>query len=262
MNNDFSRNGEPESTGSGEAPTFPEDAAGSSGDGSDGVFSREIRNLIVALMKSGCLTAADDEELYGLYLRNRRLVNGFLANINLRTVLDEAAGILYIGNLVREEEEPEDNSGTGKRGRSSRGDSGDSFLITPRRISAFDSVVLLLLREYYHRRLSEGETTIVMDVDQLEDMLVPFFSDFQAGSRKDRMKTNGALRRFQERRLIKILSSSEGDRVRINPIIRTVISLDFLHKQLEAYREFYAGHGVSAAEGDDEGIGTEAGDAF
>ncbi|WP_274968263.1 DUF4194 domain-containing protein [Succinimonas amylolytica] len=243
MNSVFSSHEAPES-GSGEAPGFPEEAPGFSGDGDEGGFSREIRNLIVTLMKSGCLTAADDEALYGLYLRNRRLVNGFLANINLRTVLDETEGILYIGNLVREEEEPDAASGTGKR---ARGDSGDSFLITPRRLSAFDSVVLLLLREYYHRRLSEGETTIVMDVDQLEDLLVPFFSDFQAGSRKDRMKTNGALRRFQERRLIRILTSSEGDRIRINPIIRTVISLDFLHRQLEAYREFYAAHGVSVA---------------
>ena len=44
-----------------------------------GEFSKDIRNLIVTIMKSGCISYADNEEIYNLYLRNRRQVNSYLA---------------------------------------------------------------------------------------------------------------------------------------------------------------------------------------
>lgn len=212
------------------------------GNDSCGEFSKDIRNLIVTIMKSGCISYADNEEIYNLYLRNRRQINSYLANINLRMVLDEAEGIAYLANYVREETDDEDS---GEKGR-------DLYLISPRKLSAFDSVVLLLLREYYHSRVSEGETTVVLDLEHLEDMLVPFFNDYQSGSRKDRMKTNGALKRLEGKHLIKIINSSEGDRIRIQPIIRTVISLEFLRKQLDAYRKFYKTHDVKDPDDEQE----------
>lgn len=209
------------------------------------VFAPQLRNLIVLLLRNGSISNAENSEAYTLYQRCRLQVRQYLRNINLHVKEDQQFGIAYIENLNRDEENNmEDFSDDADQKESA---DRDMYLIIPRKISAYDSIVLLLLRKFYHIRANEGETTVVLDVERLEAMMTPYMNELTVSSIRDRRKINGTLARFREKHLIRIINSSEGDRIVISPMIRSIIGLKEMERLLEAYSRYASEHGVALA---------------
>ena len=112
----------------------------------------------------------------------------------------------------------------------------DKFLINKSVLTPFKSILILILRKYYQERFSQGESSIVIDIDYIKNALLPYMN-ISVSDRKDQQKLNGALRDLCEYHLLKRLPSEDNDRFLILPLIRFVVDLNKLNELLEEFRK-------------------------
>ncbi len=197
----------------------------------------KVRNIIVDLLKTGSVQFELDSEQYKLLRKkeNEEFIRSYLRNINIELVVDADIGLAYIKNLNREDElaEAEDDA---QLDPESDDFVEDKFLINKSVLTPFKSILILILRKYYQERFSQGESSIVIDIDYIKNALLPYMN-ISVSDRKDQQKLNGALRDLCEYHLLKRLPSEDNDRFLILPLIRFVVDLNKLNELLDEFRK-------------------------
>lgn len=197
----------------------------------------KVRNIIVDLLKTGSVQFELDSLQYKLLRKkeNEDFIRSYLRNINIDLVVDPDIGLAYIKNLNREDEiaDAEDETQLDPESESFV---EDKFLINKSVLTPFKSILILILRKYYQERFSQGESSIVIDIDYIKNALLPYMN-ISVSDRKDQQKLNGALRDLCEYHLLKRLPSEDNDRFLILPLIRFVVDLNKLNELLEEFRK-------------------------
>ena len=197
----------------------------------------KVRNIIVDLLKTGSVQFELDSEQYKLLRKkeNEDFIRSYLRNINIELVVDPDIGLAYIKNLNREDEiaDAEDETQLDPESESFV---EDKFLINKSVLTPFKSILILILRKYYQERFSQGESSIVIDIDYIKNALLPYMN-ISVSDRKDQQKLNGALRDLCEYHLLKRLPSEDNDRFLFLPLIRFVVDLNKLNDLLEEFRK-------------------------
>ena len=197
----------------------------------------KVRNIIVDLLKTGSVQFELDSLQYKLLRKkeNEDFIRSYLRNINIELVVDPDIGLAYIKNLNREDEiaDAEDEA---QLDPESEAFVEDKFLINKSVLTPFKSILILILRKYYQERFSQGESSIVIDIDYIKNALLPYMN-ISVSDRKDQQKLNGALRDLCEYHLLKRLPSEDNDRFLILPLIRFVVDLNKLNALLEEFRK-------------------------
>lgn len=186
-----------------------------------------LRNIIIELLKSGSIVYSIDSDEYKKLImpENMTFVKSYLRNLNLEVVFNSENGLVYIRNLEREDEDDESENSV-----------EDSSLISRAYLTPFKSVLILILRKYYHERFANGETEIVVDIDYVKNALTPYL-ELSVSESRDSKKLNGALKDLAEYKLIKKLNSEDGDRYLITPLIRYVIDVEKMEKMLDEFKK-------------------------
>lgn len=197
----------------------------------------KVRNIIVDLLKTGSVQFELDSEQYKLLRKkeNEDFIRSYLRNINIELVVDPDIGLAYIKNLNREDEIADAEDET-QLEPESEAFVEDKFLINKSVLTPFKSILILILRKYYQERFSQGESSIVIDIDYIKNALLPYMN-ISVSDRKDQQKLNGALRDLCEYHLLKRLPSEDNDRFLILPLIRFVVDLNKLNELLEEFRK-------------------------
>ena len=197
----------------------------------------KVRNIIVDLLKTGSVQFELDSLQYKLLRKkeNEDFIRSYLRNINIELVVDPDIGLAYIKNLNREDEiaDAEDEA---QLDPESEAFVEDKFLINKSVLTPFKSILILILRKYYQERFSQGESSIVIDIDYIKNALLPYMN-ISVSDRKDQQKLNGALRDLCEYHLLKRLPSEDNDRFLILPLSRFVVDLNKLNELLEEFRK-------------------------
>ena len=197
----------------------------------------KVRNIIVDPLKTGSVQFELDSLQYKLLRKkeNEDFIRSYLRNINIELVVDPDIGLAYIKNLNREDEiaDAEDEA---QLDPESEAFVEDKFLINKSVLTPFKSILILILRKYYQERFSQGESSIVIDIDYIKNALLPYMN-ISVSDRKDQQKLNGALRDLCEYHLLKRLPSEDNDRFLILPLIRFVVDLNKLNELLEEFRK-------------------------
>lgn len=186
-----------------------------------------LRNIIIELLKSGSIVYSIDSDEYKKLImpENMTFVKSYLRNLNLEVVFNSENGLVYIRNLERDDEDDESENSV-----------EDSSLISRAYLTPFKSVLILILRKYYHERFANGETEIVVDIDYVKNALTPYL-ELSVSESRDSKKLNGALKDLAEYKLIKKLNSEDGDRYLITPLIRYVIDVEKMEKMLDEFKK-------------------------
>lgn len=187
-----------------------------------------LRNTIIELLKSGSIVYSIDSDEYKKLImpENMTFVKSYLRNLNLEVVFNSENGLVYIRNLERDDEADDESENSVE----------DSSLINRAYLTPFKSVLILILRKYYHERFANGETEIVVDIDYIKNALTPYL-ELSVSESRDSKKLNGALKDLAEYKLIKKLNSEDGDRYLITPLIRYVIDVEKMEKMLEEFKK-------------------------
>jgi hypothetical protein len=191
----------------------------------------EARRALIALLRHGVIMADGKRLLIEALCRYRAGIQEHLADINLRLLLDEKAGMAILLSQGNEDGGDEDD------------ESGS--LISRRTLSLYDTLLLLVLRKHYQEREAAGEQRVIIDNERIETALRPFLP-LTNSSRGDQRQLNGALNNMKERRILAAVRG-EDDRYEITPVIRYVVNAAFLEQMLTEYTKLAERAGGSEA---------------
>lgn len=204
--------------------SLPAGDAGSAA-GTGGLFKGKLppagRRALTELLSRGALTAAGRLAAYDAIRLNRDRIEELLSDLNLELVLDTTTGIAAVRAPETED-----------------GDEGTHPLLRKRPLSLYDTLLALVLRRHYRERENAGDTKIVIDVAGIQAAMAPFLPLTKSDA-LDRKQLNGAMDRFKEWAIVMAVRGSD-DQFEISPVIRIVISLDWLEQVLGEYEEMAA----------------------
>ena len=179
----------------------------------------EARRALIALLRHGVIMAGGKRLLFEALCRYRTGIQEHLADMNLRLLLDEKAGLAILLSQTSEDDSDEnDEAGS---------------LISRRTLSLYDTLLLLVLRKHYQERETAGEQRVIIDNERIETALRPFLP-LTNSSRSDQRQLSGALNNMKERRILAAVRG-EDDRYEITPVIRYVVNAAFLEHMLSEY---------------------------
>lgn len=212
-------------------PELAEESQSATGSETDegAEMPHEARRVLVYLMRQGAIIATQKPKLYQSLGRYQTQVRRHLAEVYLRLVLDEKAGIAFVGRYEQEDAATTETDTE----TSTEGDDDFVSLISKRTLSLYDTLLLLVLRRHYQERESAGEQKVTVDVEKLESYLTPFLP-LTNHAKADRKKLNAAIQRLISKKLLSAIRGSD-DRYEITPIIRYVVDAAFLESMLEDY---------------------------
>lgn len=200
-----------------------------------GRLPAEARRALVELMRQGVVTADARRLVFDALCTHRALIADHLADMYLRVLIDEPAGLALLLNVESEGD-----------------DEGDSpSLITRRTLTVYDTLLLIVLRKHFFDRETAGDTRIQVDVTQLEDLMLPFLS-LTGSTRSDRRRLNGAVDNMKKRKILNAVRG-EDDRLEISPVIRYVVNAEYLEHLLEEYHRLAAEAAAGGGESRDAG---------
>lgn len=182
------------------------------------LLPHEARRALVYLLRQGSALARQKSEIFELICRYQDSLRNHLENMYLRLVIDERYGVAFIANAHNDE----DDDGEGVE------------LIIRRTLTLYDTLLILVLRKYFQDRETQGEHKIVIDVETIEAGLSPFLP-LTNSTRSDRKQLGASLKRMIEKRILGVVRGSE-ERFEISPLIRYVVSAEFLQHMLNEYR--------------------------
>ncbi len=183
----------------------------------------EARRALVSLLRHGVILFSQKANLFESLCRYQGVVRRHLSEIYLKLVLDEKVGVAFVASI--QDESRSDLEDT---------DEGEAVsLISRRTLSLYDTLLLLVLRKHYQDREAAGEQRIIVDVERIESYLTPFLP-LTNSSKSDRKTLNMAVNKMVEKKILSVLRGSEN-RFEITPIIRYVVSAEFLDTMLKEY---------------------------
>lgn len=203
----------------------------------------DASRVLVHIMRHGVIFHAQKPNLYHSLCRYQSMIQRHLSEVYLTLVLDERQGIAFI---ARSDSETSGSSQDSFDSASTSGpkdlladeliDSTDDHthsLISKRTLTLYDTLILLMLRKYYQERETSGEQKIIIDIERLSSLLIPFLPLTDHTSR-DLKKLSARLKELSRRHLLSSIRGND-DRYEITPLIRYVVSADFLESMLGEY---------------------------
>ncbi|MFC0179256.1 DUF4194 domain-containing protein [Thorsellia kenyensis] len=193
----------------------------------------EARQALVYLMRQGVVLASQNPKVFAVICRYIFFIRQHLADVYLQLILDEANGIAFIATKESEFTSQEICEADENVVESEDDSANTRSLITKRPLTLIDTLILLVLRKHYQERETAGEQKIIIDIERLESYLVPFMPITEHAS-LERKKLMARLNEFKKRKLLSAVRGSE-DRFELTPLIRYVVSANFLTTLLSEY---------------------------
>lgn len=205
----------------------------------------DASRVLVHLMRYGVIFHAQKPNLYEALSQYQLMIQRHLSEVYLTLVLDERQGIAFIARsdseIVSSSQDSFDSANTSDPSDlladelidSSSDDEHTHSLISKRTLTLYDTLILLTLRKYYQERETSGEQKIIIDIERLSSLLTPFLPLTDHASR-DLKKLSARLKEFSRRHLLSSIRGTD-ERYEITPLIRYVVSADFLESMLDEY---------------------------
>ncbi len=187
-----------------------------------GRLSPEVRHALIYLLRQGVVRFATKRNIFEQLQQHELLVNDHLADMYLRMLIDERAGIIVLlQNEIDEDEEEESRA-----------------LMNRRTLSIDETLTLIILRKYFQEREAAGEQQIFIDTDWLNAQLVPY-SELSNSSKTEQRRLSGLINSMKEWHILATVRG-ESDRFEILPVIRYVVSAEALAELLAEYQRIIA----------------------
>lgn len=176
-----------------------------------------VKKVIVQLLKKGVVLFSAHRSSYETVCEYRQQIRQHLAAMFIELVLDEKAGIAFIRNQDLDTEEGE----------------SASYLIRTKNLDLYDTLVLLVLRQYYQERELYGEDQIIIDIETVNDRLEPLVSEI-INTKREEGKIKKVLEQYKEKQILKTLRGT--DLYEITPFIKYIVDATFLAEMLKEYK--------------------------
>ncbi|WP_325090629.1 DUF4194 domain-containing protein, partial [Leucobacter sp. M11] len=183
--------------------------------GDRGVLDPEVRRVLARLLQRRFLLADRHGEDWAVLLANQPVIESRLHELFLRLIVDPARGVAYKQQVRTEEFDV-------------------PILLRDEAYSRAETLVLVYLRTVYQRESTAGEPEVRVDVEEIEQTVLSYFSEADGDVAGRQKKVRSALGKLRQEGLIE--EESEG-RFRISPLVEIVLSAEGMRSLNDWLRE-------------------------
>ncbi len=170
--------------------------------GDSGTLDAEVRRLLVRLLQRRVLRADRSPRQWRTLLENQQVVESRLHDLFVHLVVDHERGVAYK-----------------KQVRSAEIDV--PVLLRDEAYTRAETLVLVHLRTVYQREHGAGETSVRVDVEEIEQTALTYFDPDDTNLATRQREIRAAVHRLAKDGLIE--EESEG-RFRVTPLVEVVLS--------------------------------------
>jgi hypothetical protein len=208
------------------APVSMEDDPAELFAGDSGTLDAEVRRVLVRLLQRRFLLAEKNRQQWRVLLDNQQVIESRLHDLFVPLVVDHQRGIAYKRQV-----------------RSAELDV--PVLLRDDAYSRAETLVLVHLRTVFQRGHGAGETSVRVDVEEIEQTALTYFDPDDTNVAARQREVRAAVARLAKDGLIE--EESEG-RYRVTPLVEIVLSNEHLVELRDWLRAQNRGEGVAAIE--------------
>lgn len=214
------------------APVSMEDDPAELFAGDSGTLDAEVRRVLVRLLQRRFLLAEKNRAQWRVLLDNQQVIESRLHDLFVHLVVDHQRGIAYKRQV-----------------RSAELDV--PVLLRDDAYSRAETLVLVHLRTVFQRSHGAGETSVRVDVEEIEQTALTYFDPDDTNVAARQREVRAAIARLAKDGLIE--EESEG-RYRVTPLVEIVLSNEHLVEMRDWLRAQNRGEGAGPAIEDAEPI--------
>jgi hypothetical protein len=174
--------------------------------GDRGTLDPEIRRVLVHILQRRFIAAERNRREWNLLLDHQQVIESRLNDLYLRLVVDHGRGFAYKQQL--------------------RSDEIDMpVLLKDAPYTRAETLVLVHLRTVYQRESAAGEASVRIDIEDLEQTVLSYFTDVDGGTAKQQKAIRNAMDRLDREGIIQEETSG---RYRITALVEVVLSAETL----------------------------------
>ena len=197
------------------APTAMEDDLEEHFPGDRGTLDPQVRRVLVHLLQRRFLSAERNRREWTLLLEHQQVIESRLNDIYLRLVVDHGRGFAYKQQL--------------------RSDEVDMpVLLKDAPYSRAETLVLVHLRTVYQRESGAGESSVRIDIEDVEQTVLSYFADVDGSTARQQRAIRSAMERLDREGIVQEETSG---RYRISALVEVVLSAETLKELRDWLRE-------------------------
>lgn len=174
--------------------------------GDRGTLDPEIRRLLAHILQRRFIAAERNRREWTLLLDHQQVIESRLNDLYLRLVVDHGRGFAYKQQL--------------------RSDEIDMpVLLKDAPYTRAEILVLVHLRTVYQRESAAGEASVRIDIEDLEQTVLSYFTDVDGGTARQQKAIRNAMDRLDREGIVQEETSG---RYRISALVEVVLSAETL----------------------------------
>lgn len=182
--------------------------------GDRGTLDPEIRRVLVHILQRRFIAAERNRREWTLLLDHQQVIESRLNDLYLRLVVDHGRGFAYKQQL-----------------RSDEIDMPVLLKDTP--YSRAETLVLVHLRTVYQRESAAGEASVRIDVEDVEQTVLSYFTEVEGSTARQQKAIRNALDRLDREGIV---HEETSGRYRISALVEVVLSAETLKELREWLR--------------------------
>ncbi|KAA9134922.1 DUF4194 domain-containing protein [Microbacterium caowuchunii] len=176
--------------------------------GDRGTLDPEVRRVLVHILQRRFIAAERNRREWTLLLDHQQVIESRLNDLYLRLVVDHGRGFAYKQQL--------------------RSDEIDMpVLLKDAPYSRAETLVLVHLRTVYQRESAAGEASVRIDIEDVEQTVLSYFTDVDGSTAKQQKAIRHAMDRLDREGII---SEETSGRYRISALVEIVLSAETLRE--------------------------------
>ncbi|MBP1325420.1 hypothetical protein JOF28_000652 [Leucobacter exalbidus] len=209
--------------------------------GDRGTLAPEVRHVLVRLLQRRFLLADRHSDEWAVLLEHQPVIESRLHDMFVRLVVDQGRGVAYKQQVRSEEIDV-------------------PILLRDEAYTRSETLVLVYLRTVYQRESTVGEPSVRVDVEEIEQTVLTYFTAADGDVARRQKAVRAALARLRQEGII--TEESEG-RYLVSSLVEIVLSADRLRELSNWLRAQTAAAGAgdaSVSAGAEPPADTEFGD--
>jgi hypothetical protein len=176
--------------------------------GDRGVLDPEVRRVLVRLLQRRFLQADRNRDDWKVLMDNQQVIESRLHDLFVRLVVDSGRGVAYKQQVRSDELDV-------------------PILLRDEAYTRAETLVLVYLRTVYQRESTAGELAARVDVEEVEQTVMTYFTEANGDIARRQKLIRNALGRLRQEGIID--EETEG-RYRISPLVEIVLSANRLRE--------------------------------
>jgi len=206
--------------------------------GDRGVLDADVRRVLVRLLQRRFLLADRNRDDWRVLLDNQQVIESRLHDLFVQLTIDHDRGVAYKKQVRSDELEV-------------------PILLRDDAYTRAETLVLVHLRTVYQRESTAGESSVRVDVEEVEQTVLTYFAESDGDTARRQKAVRKALDRLRQDGIVE--EESEG-RYRISALAEIVLSSERMRELDDWLREQAARRAVGLAADDSLGAAVEAED--